>query len=108
MSVYVIGIMLFVAGMITGGGAVILHDWLVRRAVNAVREKKNSEIAKLRCALTRMQEDAGILQQASDCADAFRRGKKAGRADPMTGAEHFAQTFEGKNVRFVNTTRKEA
>ena len=48
------------------------------------------------------------MQQASDCADAFRRGKSVGRAHPMSDAEQFARTFEGRRVKFVEGTRKEA
>lgn len=101
------GILLFAAGIATGSGVLALHDWAVKRAVNAVRAQKNAEIAKWKNAYERLQEDAGIMQQASDCADAFRRGKTVGRADPMTGAERFARTFEGRNVRFVDTSKKE-
>lgn len=99
------GILLYVAGMATGITALAMHQKEVRRAVVAVEKRKDAEIAKLRTANMRLQEDAGILQQASDCADAFRRGKSAGRANPMTDAERFARTFDGKNVRFVNTTK---
>lgn len=101
------GILLYAAGIATGAGMLMLHHWDVRRSVNAVRSQKNAEIAKWKSAYERLQEDAGIMQQASDCADAFRRGKTVGRADPMTGAERFARTFEGRNVRFVDTSKKE-
>ena len=101
------GILLFVAGIITGAGAIILHDNEVNRAVRAVQVRKNAEIQKLRTEYARLQEDAGILQQASDCADAFRRGKTVGRSHPMTDAEQFARTFEGKRAKFVDMTRKE-
>lgn len=101
------GVLLFTAGLVVGAGTLTLHNWDVRRAVQRVEGKKNAEISKLRSAYTRLQEDAGIMQQASDCADAFRRGRTAGRADPMTRAERFAQTFEGKSVKFVDTSRRE-
>lgn len=103
----IVGILLYVAGVVTGAGALYLHWLAVRRAVAAIRQQKNAELAKLRSAYTRLQEDAGIMQQASDCADAYRKGKTAGRADPLTSAERFARTFEGRNARFVDTTRRE-
>lgn len=102
------GILLFTAGVVIGAGAVTFHNMEVKRAVKVVEARKNGEIAKLRSAYSRLQEDAGILQQASDCADAFRRGKSVGRAHPMSDAEQFARTFEGKRARFVDNTRKEA
>lgn len=101
------GILLFAAGVTTGAGVLALHNWDLRRTVKAVETRKNAEIAKLRSAYTRLQEDAGIMQQASDCADAFRRGKTVGRSHPMTDAEQFARTFEGKRAKFVDMTRKE-
>ncbi len=102
------GILLFTAGVVIGAGALTLHNMEVKRAVQTVEAKKNGEIAKLRSAYSRLQEDAGIMQQASDCADAFRRGKSVGRAHPMSDAEQFARTFEGRRVKFVEGTRKEA
>ena len=101
------GILLFVAGLIVGAGTLALHNREVRREVKKVEDRKNAEITKLRTAYARLQEDAGMLQQTSDCADAYRRGKNAGRAEPMTQAERFAKTFEGKNVKFVDTSRRE-
>lgn len=101
------GILLFVAGFVIGAGLIILHNYEVRKAVNAVRAQKNTEYAKLRREYKRMQEEADIMQQASDCADAYRKGRTDGRAHPMSGAERFARTFEGKNARFVDTTRRE-
>jgi len=101
------GILLYAAGIATGAGVLALHHWDVRRAVNAVRTQKNTEIARWKNAYERLQEDAGIMQQASDCADAFRRGKTAGREHPLSDAERFARTFEGKRVRFVESTKKD-
>lgn len=102
------GILLFTAGVLMGAGAVIVHSMEVQRAVRAVEAKKNSEISKLRNAYSQLQEETGIMQQASDCADAFRRGKSVGRAHPMSDAEQFARTFESRRVKFVEGTRKEA
>ena len=102
------GILLFTAGVLMGAGAVIVHNMEVQRAVRAVEAKKNSEISKLRSAYSQLQEETGIMQQASDCADVFRRGKSVGWAHPMSDAEQFARTFEGRRVKFVEGTRKEA
>ena len=95
------GILLYAAGIVTGAGVLAIHYWNVRRIVNAVRAQKNAEIIKWRKAYERLQEEAGIMQQASDCADAFRRGKSVGREHQLSDAEKFARTFEGRRVRFV-------
>ena len=96
----------FAIGLILGAGTLAWHHWCVRREVDIVRTQKDKQIAKLQAAYNELQETAGIFQQASDCADAFRRGKSAGRADPMTQAERFAQTFEGKKVKFIDTSKR--
>lgn len=100
------GVLLYTAGLVTGAGAIILHQREVRRAVTAVRQQKNTEIAKLRTAYERLQEDAGVMQQASDCADAYRKGRSDGRLHPMSDAERFAHTLEGRRVHYVDTTKQ--
>lgn len=102
------GILLFAAGLVTGAGTLTLHNREVQRAVRVVEARKNSEIAKLRSAYTQLQEDADIRERAGDCADAFRRGKREGRSrPPLSDAEQFARTFEGRRVRFVDNGKKE-
>ena len=101
------GILLFVAGTAAGAGGTILHYRCVRRAVHAVTTRKNAEIAKLRSAYEQLQDEASINQQARDCSDAFRYGKTLGRAAPMSNAERFARTFEGRSAKFVDTTRRD-
>ena len=101
------GITIFVVGVATGAGGSILHNKGVRRAVHAVTTRKNAEIAKLRSAYEQLQDEASINQQARDCSDAFRYGKTLGRAAPMSGAERFAKTFEGRTAKFVDTTRRD-
>lgn len=98
----------YALGVLTGGGLVATHMWLVSRAVRTVRARKDAEIAKLRTACERLQDDAGMMQRASDCADAYRKGKTEGRAHPMSDGEKFARTFEGKRVTFVDTTKRGA
>lgn len=97
-----VGILLFVAGIAIGTGMLTLHNRAVKRAVESVTAKKNAEISKLRLAYTELQENAGIMQHASDCADAFKRGKTVGRQHPMSDAERFAQTFEGRRAQFAS------
>lgn len=96
------GILLFAAGVIAGAGGLALHNMDVRRSVQRVERRKDAELARLRTAYDRLQEETGMMRQASDCADAFRRGKSAGRAQPMSDAERFARTFEGRRVKFAN------
>ena len=100
------GILLYVAGVVTGAGGLALHQWDVKRTVSLVRQQKNAEIARLRNEQERMREEAGMMQQASDCADAFRRGRTQGRLQPMSGAERFARTFEDKRAQFVDTSKQ--
>lgn len=95
----------FIIGLavgVTGGvGVMLWHTKGIEKAVAKLRSTKDAEIRRLR-------EENNQLQQAHDCADAFRRGKEIGRSDPMTRAEHFAKTFEGKNVQFREPRVKSA
>lgn len=100
------GILLFVAGVIVGAGGLTLHNMDVDRSVRLVERRKDAEISRLRTAYDRLQEETGMMRQASDCADAFRRGKSVGRAQPMSDAERFARTFEGRRVKFANSGRE--
>ena len=99
------GILLYVAGVVSGISALALHIRDVQKAVSGVERRKDAELTKLRAAYERLQEDAGLMQQASDCADAYRKGRAQGRAHPMSEAERFARTFEGKKATFVDTTK---
>ena len=103
----VAGILLYIAGIVTGAGLLTIHEMEVKRAVTSATRKKDTELAKLRAAYDRLQEDTGALQQAQDCRDAYRRGKAVGRSQPMSEAERFAKTFEGHRAAFVDTTKKE-
>lgn len=96
----------FAAGVILGASVLAWHYWSVRHEVERIKSQADKKLAKLQAAYNELQENAGAFQQASDCADAFRRGKSAGRADPMTQAERFAQTFEGKRAKFVDTSKR--
>ena len=80
---------LYVAGVLTGAGLMILHDYELRKAVNAERTKYQKRIQELE-----------TERRTTDCADAYRRGKIEGKYSPATKAEQFAKTFEDKRVQF--------
>lgn len=83
------GTLLYIAGVITGGGLMILHYHEVAKAVNAERMKYQRRLQELE-----------TERQTTDCADAFRRGVQKGRYSPATAAERFARTFENQRVEF--------
>ena len=95
---FMIGLVVGAAG---GVGVMFWHTKGIENAVGKLRNAKNTEIRRLR-------EENSQLQQAHDCADAFRRGKEIGRNDPTTRAERFAKTFEGRNVQFREPRQKSA
>jgi hypothetical protein len=83
------GTLLYIAGVLTGAGLVILHDFELRKAVNAERSKYQKRL-----------QDLETERRTADCADAYRRGKIEGKYSPATAAEKFAKTFEDKRAQF--------
>lgn len=81
--------LLYIAGVLTGAGIMMLHNREVTRAVNAERLKYQKRI-----------QDLETERMTTDCADAYRRGKNDGRFSPATAAERFAKTFENKRAQF--------
>lgn len=84
-----IEIALYMAGVLTGAGIMVLHHREVDRAVNAERIKYQSRLRELE-----------TERMTADCADAYRRGKNDGKYNPVTAAERFAKTFENRRVQF--------
>lgn len=83
------GVLLYVAGVVTGGGLMYLHYKMIYKAVNAERVKYQRRLQELEAE-----------RRTADCADAFRRGVQKGRCSPVTAAERFAKTFENRRVEF--------
>ena len=83
------GTLLYIAGVLTGAGVMILHNREVVKAVNAERAKYQKRL-----------QDLETERRTADCADAYRRGRNDGRYSPATSAERFAKTFENKRVQF--------
>jgi len=83
------GTLLYIAGVLTGAGVMILHNREVVKAVNAERAKYQKRI-----------QDLETERRTTDCADAYRRGRNDGRYSPATAAERFAKTFEDKRAQF--------
>lgn len=82
-------IVLYIAGVLTGAGVMVLHHREVDKAVNAERVKYQSRLRELE-----------TERMTADCADAYRRGKNDGKYSPATTAERFAKTFENRRVQF--------
>lgn len=83
------GVVIYVAGVLTGAGLMMLHYREVAKAVNAERAKYQSRLRELE-----------TERRAADCADAYRRGRNDGKYNPATAAERFAKTFEDRRVQF--------
>lgn len=83
------GVIIYVAGVLTGAGMVVLHYREVAKAVNTERVKYQSRLRELE-----------TERMTADCADAYRRGRNDGKYNPATAAERFAKTFENRRVQF--------
>ena len=102
----------FMVGLVVGaaGGVSVMvwHTKGIEKAVSKLRSTKDAEIRHLRETNAQLRADSDVIQQSRDCADAFRRGKEVGRNNPMSSAERFAKTFEGRNVQFREPRQKSA
>ena len=82
----------------------------VDRAVTNIRRRYDEEINHLRTVNARLRADINCIQWSSDCADAYKRGVRNGRRDPLTQAERLVDSFGGRTVdiRTVRATGKGA
>lgn len=88
--------LIYAGGVLTGVAMMLANAWSVRKAV----ERERGRGDWLREENRRLREEIASLSSARDCADAYRRGKEKGRADPMGDAERFARNFENRRVQF--------
>jgi hypothetical protein len=88
--------LIFFAGVLTGAALMIANRLSVQKAVDAERARAEH----LRSENRKMQEELMTINHASDCRDAYRRGRREGREDPVSNAERFARNFEGRRVQF--------
>lgn len=91
----------FALGALVGAGVVLL----ITRCVKVAVEKERTRADGLREENLRLRAENNSLISARDCADAYRKGKREGREDPMTHAERFARTFENRRAQFAGEKR---
>ena len=89
------GVLLFVAGVATGGSAV----WYNRRSIDGAVKPVRKENERLK---TCAWEDR--LEYETERA--YRKGYNAGRKDPMTDVERFADTLDKNDVTFRMERRR--
>ena len=87
----------FLLGAIVGAGIVLT----ITRCVKVAVDKERAKADRLREENTRLRTERDNLISAQECEDAYRRGKRKGREEPMTQAERFARTFENRRVQFA-------
>ena len=89
------GVMLFVAGVAVGAGAVSYNQYSIRRETKALRrEVEDLKTASWQDAITYKQDKA------------YREGYEKGRRSPMSDVEQFADFLEGRNVDFRPQRRR--
>lgn len=88
----------FILGAASAAGVAYWNRRCVDRAVSSVRSRYDEEVYHLRNANARLRADMNSIQRSSDCADAYKRGVKNGRRDPITQAERLVESFGGRTV----------
>ena len=91
----------FALGAVIGAGVVLL----ITRCVKVAVDRERSRADNLREENMRLRAENNNLISARECEDAYRKGKREGRKDPMTHAEQFARTFENRRVQFGGERR---
>lgn len=100
-------IVTYLGGIITGVTLLCAN----RRSVDAALAKQDkryrAEVERLNRENAKLRSDIDAFVRNRDCSDAYHRGKRDGRNDPVTDAERFAQNFEARRgmVQFRNTAR---
>jgi len=90
------GVLLFIAGVMTGGGAVYYNQYSIRQATASLR-RENEKL-----------KDSAVEDAMKYTGDrAYRKGFQDGRRNPMTGAEQFAETFEGMRAQFGGQRKRQ-
>lgn len=92
------GVLLFVSGVIVGGGAVAYNHYSVRRATSGLR-KENERLKDA------AWKDAVVYKEDR----AYREGYEKGRRSPLSDVEKLADTMERRGVDFrgPRTVRKD-
>ena len=83
------GIILFVSGVLVGGGAVAYNHYSVRRAISGLR-KENDRLKDA------AWKDAVVYKEDR----AYREGYEKGRRSPLSEVEKLADTMERRGVDF--------
>ena len=86
----------YAAGVLTGAAMMIANRYCIRKAVEIERSRNDA----LREENQKMRSELMNFTRARDCRDAYHRGKRDGREDPMSHAERFARNFENRKVEF--------
>lgn len=92
----------FLLGALVGAGVVLT----ITRCVKVAVDKERARADKLREENTRLRTERDNLINTRECENAYREGKRKGRAEPMTQAERFASTFENRRVQFADIGEK--
>ena len=84
-------VLLFSAGVIVGGGAVVYNKACVRRAEQRTEKERDG-----------LRREVYEVKFRSECDRAYREGYAEGRKNPLSDIERLAQTFDEQKVQVRN------
>lgn len=92
----------YVAGIFTGAALIYANKRSVQAALANQRKRYDTDMQRMIRENASLRQEVDSLTRSHDCADAYRRGKRDGRNDPVSNAERFAQIFESRqgNIQF--------
>lgn len=92
-------IMVYVGGIATGVMLLVANRQSVIKAVEQEKRRSQANIERMKAENTRLLDELNMRNYNS----AYNQGIAEGRKSPMTEAERFAESFEGKRVSFRST-----
>ena len=97
----------YVAGIFTGAALIYANKRSVQAALTNQRKRQDADMQRMMRENASLRQEVDSLTRSHDCADAYRRGKRDGRNDPVSNAEKFAKNFEGRqgSVQFRDCSK---
>ena len=88
------GILIFVAGVVSGGSLVAYNQYSIHSATSGLRKENE-----------RLRESAWTDKLESETSKAYAKGVKDGRKVPLSDVERFADTLNEGGYEFRMTRR---
>lgn len=94
----------YIAAFLGGIVAAETVRLIFKTCLNQALKKYDNEKRVMQDRYNRLYRDYKALEESWNCKQAREQGRATGRK--LTDAERFAENFENKNIRFMDTTKE--